>query len=153
VLVLTEELLLSLALAEVAALASELYAQSSFAVWLTDLMSPMAARQMQRASVPSLRAQVPHSESRLAPPSSALRLARSRGPADTRRTAAWVVRSRCPGCCRSPSGWLSPGREALAGCWRPPCCSYASAKPDAQLNGLIRETKAGGRVVVQHLIT
>jgi O-methyltransferase involved in polyketide biosynthesis len=38
VLVLTEELLLSLALAEVAALASELFAQSSFALWPTDLM-------------------------------------------------------------------------------------------------------------------
>jgi O-methyltransferase involved in polyketide biosynthesis len=49
VLVVTEGLLLYLAAAEVGALAADLYAQSSFEMWLTDLMSPMAARQMKRA--------------------------------------------------------------------------------------------------------
>jgi len=49
VLVVTEGLLLYLSPAEVASLAADLYAQSSFGAWLTDLMSPMAARQMQRA--------------------------------------------------------------------------------------------------------
>jgi methyltransferase (TIGR00027 family) len=52
VLVVTEGLLLYLAPAEVASLAADLYAQSSFAGWLTDLMSPMAASRMQRAVGP-----------------------------------------------------------------------------------------------------
>jgi methyltransferase (TIGR00027 family) len=48
VLVITEGLLLYLAPAETATLASDLYAQSSFALWLTDLILPIAARQMTR---------------------------------------------------------------------------------------------------------
>jgi hypothetical protein len=49
ILVVTEGLLLYLTPHEVAGLAADLHAPPSFTFWLTDLMSPMAARQMRRA--------------------------------------------------------------------------------------------------------
>ena len=107
----------SLALAEVAALASELYAQSSFAMWLADLMCPWQPARCSacRSHLYGRRCRTPIRawyRRRLRP---AYGWAPSGGPADTRRTAAGVVRSHCLGCYRSPSGRLSPGWLAAGG--------------------------------------